>query len=311
MTVFALYKSNTKSEVDDTVLILDANGGTIEGKKSKEYDYLGIRGNNSKAMPIFHYIPKRTGYNFKGWNSKKDGHGKNYDLLPDSYWRNDKEPELKKGSLKDDGKYYKYLTLYANWDPISGGDGIDGPPKEIPTRNESELKGSVIFEEPRDKDYKLDIKKMEIPEGLTDKNVKLVVDINLINGNFEIVEINGIKMRIKIALPEELKGYNQYEIVYIGRNNGIKETLPATVKDGYITFETTHLSKYGIVAKNVSSGEQDTGTNNSSEQENTSTEQEATENPLTGDAIDLYGALLSISSAVMSAFSILNRKKVK
>lgn len=152
---------------------------------------------------------------------------------------------------------------------------------------------------------------MEIPEGLTDKNVKLVVDINLINGNFEIVEINGIKMRIKIALPEELKGYNQYEIVYIGRDNGIKETLPATVKDGYITFETTHLSKYGIVAKNVSSGEQDTGTNNLSEQENTSTEQEATENPLTGDAIDLYGALLSISSAVMSAFSILNRKKVK
>lgn len=146
MTVFALYKSNTKSEVDDTVLILDANGGTIEGEKSKKYDYLATSGS---AMPIFHYIPKRTGYNFRGWNAKKDGYGKNYDLLPKSYWRNDKEPELKKVSLKDDGKYYNYLTLYANWEKTSGGDGIDGPPKEIPTRNESELKGSVLFEEPR------------------------------------------------------------------------------------------------------------------------------------------------------------------
>lgn len=32
----------------------------------------------------------------------------------------------------------------------------------------------------------------------------------------------------------------------------IKERIPATVKDGYIYFETTHLSQYGVVAKNNS-----------------------------------------------------------
>lgn len=309
MTVFALYKRNTKSEVDDTVLILDANGGTIEGEKSKKYDYFATSGS---AMPIFHYIPKRTGYNFRGWNAKKDGYGKNYDLLPKSYWRNDEEPELKKDSLKDDGKYYNYLTLYANWEKTSGGDEIkDGTTKEIFSGSESELKGSVLFEEPKDESYKLDIKKVEIPEGLTDENVKLVVDISVINSNSEIVEINGIKMKVKIALPEDLKGYSQYEVVYIGRDNGIKETLPATVEDGYITFETTHLSRYGIVAKDASSGEQDKGTNISTEQDVDENKQETTENPLTGDTVGLYGTLLSISSVGMGILSILNRKKVK
>ena len=55
-------------------------------------------------------------------------------------------------------------------------------------------------------------------------------------------------VKSKIALPEELKGYKKYEVVYIS-NDEIKETIPATVKDGYIVFETSHLSEYGIIVE--------------------------------------------------------------
>ena len=81
-------------------------------------------------------------------------------------------------------------------------------------------------------------------------DIKYLVDINVLWGR-DIVEINGIKMTIKVELPEELKDYDSYEIVYVS-DKQIKERIPATVKDGYIYFETTHLSQYGIVAKNNS-----------------------------------------------------------
>ena len=54
-------------------------------------------------------------------------------------------------------------------------------------------------------------------------------------------------MKIKIALPEDLKGYSKYEVVYI-LDDEIKETIEAKVENGYIVFETSHLSHYGIVA---------------------------------------------------------------
>lgn len=98
--------------------------------------------------------------------------------------------------------------------------------------------------------YKLDIKEVEVKEDLINKNVKFIADINVLDDASRIVSINGEKMKIRIALPEGLKGYNKYEIVYI-KDGEIKETLPATIEDGYIVFETSHLSQYGIVATNV------------------------------------------------------------
>lgn len=96
---------------------------------------------------------------------------------------------------------------------------------------------------------------------MADKNVKFIADINVLDAN-TVVRISDTKMRIRIALPEELKGYNRYEVVYI-LNDEIKETMPVTVEDGYIVFETSHLSQYGIVATNVS-GTGDTGKGTSS-----------------------------------------------
>ncbi|CCY27370.1 repeat protein [Acholeplasma sp. CAG:878] len=68
----------------------------------------------------------------------------------------------------------------------------------------------------------------------------------MLDGN-NVVKINDTKMKIKILLPDNLKGFNEYKVVYI-LNDEIKETIKAKVEDGYIVFETNHLSQYGIIA---------------------------------------------------------------
>lgn len=243
VTIFALYKAEAYDESAEGngkyTLILDANGGTIDGEFSKKYNYIG---DNSLSMPIFHYVPERKGCKFRGWNSKKDGTGINYKLIDMYGWRRDTEG-FDRDMLMDDGMFYKNLTLYAVWE----GTPIDDTVKEIEAVDG--IKGSITFENEVDAEYKLEIKKMDIPDNLLD-DIKYLVDINVLSGQ-DIVEINGIKMTIKVELPEELKDYDSYEIVYVS-DKQIKERIPATVKDGYIYFETTHLSQYGIVAKNNS-----------------------------------------------------------
>ncbi len=99
----------------------------------------------------------------------------------------------------------------------------------------------------------MDIKPVEFKKELADKNVKFIADINVLDGNNNIVKISDTKMKIKIALPDDLKGYNKYEVAYI-LNGEIKETMPATVENGYIVFETSHLSQYGIIATSTANG---------------------------------------------------------
>lgn len=112
MVIYALYKKTT-FEGTSYVLNLDANGGMIEDEFVKKYDYLGA---DDMAMPVFHYIPQRSGYRFKGWNSKKDGSGKTYQLISSESWRKDNGDDLEKDVLLDNERYYKYVTLYALWE---------------------------------------------------------------------------------------------------------------------------------------------------------------------------------------------------
>ena len=159
-------------------------------------------------------------------------------------------------------------------------------PSSNEIKNDGEVKASIIFDKGISKDYVLDTKKVEVKKELADKNVKYVVDINVLE-NGHIVEINDTKMKIRIALPEDLKGYKKYEVVYI-KDNQIQETIPATIEDGYIVFETTHLSHYGIVAT-----EKSLNTN-------------IIENPKTGDNIALYivtGVLSMIGLAGAGVFA--------
>ena len=106
-----------------------------------------------------------------------------------------------------------------------------------------ETKAKIEFATEVSKDYKLDIKSIEVKKELADKNVKFVADINVLDGNNNVVKISNIKMKIRIALPENLKRYDKYEIVYIS-NGEIKETIPAAVENGYIVFETSVYKGY-------------------------------------------------------------------
>lgn len=293
ITVTATYTQDT-FKGDGIVLILNANGGTIDGKASNKYDYLG-GGNSGTAMSLLPYIPVREGYTFNGWNSKNDGSGKNYKYMYWRLWDKEGATEFEKDTLiKEESGYerYKNITLYASWTKNAG---TTETVKEIESTGET--KANIEFANEVSKNYKLDIQKVEVKTELANKNVKFIADINVLDGE-NIVKINNTKMKIRIALPEELKGYNKYEVVYI-LNGEIKETLPATVEEGYLVFETTHLSEYGVIAQNVENGGGQTNTSNNEEKIN---------NPKTGDNIGAVIALFTIATIGLVA-TIKMRKK--
>lgn len=219
-------------------------------------------------MSLLPYVPVREGYTFNGWNTKKDGSGKNYKYVYWRFWDNNEETNSKfdKDTLiTEDNGYvrYKNVTLYASWtknNDVPENPGKPEPPtpitppaSETVNKLESEGETNAVIEFPDgiNKDYKLDIREVEVKKELADKNVKFIADINVLDGNNNVVKISDTKMKIKIALPEDLKDYGKYEVVYIS-DGEIKEMIPATVEDGYIVFETTHLSQYGIVATSKS-----------------------------------------------------------
>ena len=274
--ITATYTQDTFNG-DGIVLKLNANGGKIEGKETNSYDYIG-GSNSGTTMSLLPYIPVREGYTFNGWNTKKDGSGENYKYVYWRFWDIDEQTDKefdKDTKIKEENGYerYKNITLYATWI------------KNNEIKSDGDINVSITFDKKFDNEYVLDIKKVEIKKELSDKNVKYLVDINILE-NGEVVKINDTKMQIKIALPEELKGYKKYEVVYI-LNNEIKETIPATVEDGYIVFETTHLSEYGIVAiekiKDI-------------------------ENPKTGDNIGVY--LITSLIAVIGLLTIYRKKQI-
>ena len=240
MTIFALYKKNT-FEGNYLVLALDANGGTIDGQDVEKCDYLSDS-SKSSAMPIFLYVPKRRGYKFTGWHADKEGSSTKYTLMSNQYWRRDEEPGLEKDALMDNGTFYKTVTLYAGWEKDTS---ITKEPMTITSTGD--IQGSVEAELLNDGDYSLDLVQMPITDALAAENVKYLLGINLLDDQ-EIVQINGVTVKVKLALPEELKDYDSYEVVYV-KDGKITERLACTVEDGYVVFNTSHLSEYGIVAK--------------------------------------------------------------
>lgn len=121
--VLATYINNT---FDDKFisLTLNANGGTLDGKESDKYNYIGGR-DSGASMSLLPYVPVRDGYTFNGWNTKKDGSGKNYKYVFWRIWDNDEETnkEFDKDTLiTEESGYerYKNVTLYASWTKASG-----------------------------------------------------------------------------------------------------------------------------------------------------------------------------------------------
>ena len=337
--VLATYTKNTFDN-DGIVLTLNANGGQLNGKESNTYDYVGGR-DSGASMSLLPYVPARDGYTFNGWNTKKDGSGNNYKYVYWRIWDNNKETnkEFDKDTLityESGYERYKNVTLYASWtknnstptnpenpNPTTP---ITPPASETVNKLEStgEINAVIEFPDGINKDYKLDIREVEVKKELADKNIRFITDINVLDGNNNVVKISDTKMKIRIALPEDLNGYDKYEVVYIV-NDEIKETIPATVENGYIVFETSHLSQYGIIATNTGK-EKNNDINNETNNETkklktddnsnqygivgTNTGNETT-SPKTGDNRNmfLWVALLFASGGVFITATAVDRKK--
>lgn len=90
---------------------------------------------------------------------------------------------------------------------------------------------------------------LEIDETLKENNVIALYDISLYDSNMVKKSVKNSLIEISIPLTKDMLDYDEYEIVYIDdKNNITDEKFDSEVKDNYIKFTTTHLSKFGIVA---------------------------------------------------------------
>ena len=320
VAVTATYTKNN-FEGNDRVLVLNANGGTIEGKESNKYDYVG-GANSGTSMSLLPYTPVRDGYTFTGWKAKSDGSGQNCNYIYWRAWDQEYGREFEKDTVLYDLEgyiAYQNLTLYASWaknadtptepdEPVTPSKPTQDTVKEI--QSTGEIKANIEFADGINKDYRLDIQELEVRKELADKNVKFIADINMLDGD-TVVKISDTKMKIRIALPGDLIGYNKYEVVYI-LNDEIKETIPATVEDGYIVFETSHLSQYGIIATNTgtTAGGSETA-NQQTDNNGKATQNTDATSPQTGDNsnIAIWFAVLFVSFGGVVGCTVYGRRR--
>ena len=253
----------------------DGSGITSAEFFNQGYENLITTFESGKEYQYILYFKAKEGYTFTR-DTKLKINGKYY-----NYRVSDWEEETDLDEFQTTWRMYPDLTMT----PTSVEQPTQDTVKEI--KSTGAINGSITFEKEVSKNYTLDIKQVEISKNLSGKNVKYLVDINVLE-NGQVVKINNTKMKIKIALPEDLKGYKKYEVVYI-LDNEIKENIQATVEDGYIVFEASHLSEYGVVATEKI-------LNN-------------TVNPKTGDNI-ITNILVFIGSITsISTITLINRKK--
>ena len=250
----------------------DGSGITSAEFFNKGYDKHITTFESGKEYQYILYFKAKEGYTFTR-DTKLKINGKYY-----NYRVSDWEEETNVDEFQTTWRMYPDLTIT----PTSVEQPTKDSVKEI--KSSSTIKGSIIFEKEVSKNYTLDIKQIEVNNNLSNKNVKYIVDINVLE-NGQVVKISDTKMKIKISLPENLKGYKEYKVVYI-TNDEIKETIPATIEDEYLVFETSHLSHYGIVAT-----EKTSNTN--------------VANPKTSDNIIIY---FIISSVSLTSLIVLKKK---
>jgi len=117
----------------------------------------------------------------------------------------------------------------------------------------------LISQKKVDKKYKLkeeNLKSSRVAQRVTrslnkGKNLVSLYDVSVYNGT-KIVEMKDGKYTIKIKLDEPEKKYENYQIIYVNDNGDIEEYIDGVVENGYVVFETTHLSQYGVIANQVS-----------------------------------------------------------
>ncbi len=83
-----------------------------------------------------------------------------------------------------------------------------------------------------------------------DTNLVSLYDVSVYNGKKEVSMKEG-NYTVKIKLQDSLSDYEDYQIIYINDEGVIEEYIDASIEGDYIVFSTSHLSQYGIVAKDA------------------------------------------------------------
>lgn len=126
--------------------------------------------------------------------------------------------------------------------------------------------------------------------ALENYNYIIAYDISMYSGNSIVSMNNG---SYKISIPMDNK-YKTYKVAYIN-NNKIIETLDGVYENGFVSFNTTHLSEYAVY-----------GTNGNIIEGNEVNEK----NPQTLDKIGIYFIMLSVGVFVsLSSLLILKKSK--
>ncbi len=157
--------------------------------------------------------------------------------------------------------------------------------------NDNEV--SFISSKALDKSYSLKTTLIDKSNVLLDgyKYIK-AYDISMYNGA-TIVPLSNGNYEISIPITEN---YPEYQVAYL-ENDKVVEKLNATVKNGKITFITTHLSEYAIYGKSTENVSNDTikePDNNTNVEENVV--KKPTNNAQTSDNSILYISMFLISA---------------
>lgn len=157
--------------------------------------------------------------------------------------------------------------------------------------NDNEV--SFISSKALDKSYSLKTTLIDKSNVLLDgyKYIK-AYDISMYNGA-TIVPLSNGTYEISISITEN---YPEYQVAYL-ENDKVVEKLNATVKNGKITFITTHLSEYAIYGKSTENVSNDTI---KEPDNNTNVEENVVKKPInnaqTSDNSVFYISMLLISA---------------
>ncbi|MGN1371188.1 MAG: hypothetical protein ACI4XM_02810 [Candidatus Coprovivens sp.] len=130
--------------------------------------------------------------------------------------------------------------------------------KEAEEKNNQLTTDNVILisDKKVNKKYELkeeNLKDQEVANKVSEKIEKDLVsfyDVSVYNGKKQVSMKNG-KYTIKIKLDSDVDKYENYQIIYVNDNGEIEEYIDGYIEEGYIVFETSHLSQYGVIASPI------------------------------------------------------------
>ena len=110
-------------------------------------------------------------------------------------------------------------------------------------------------------------------------------EINIVDGNDEVVPMENGKYTISIPVAEDLRNFKNYKVIYVNEAGEIQETIDAKLVNGKVVFTTTHLSTYGVIGYN-----------------------DPTTNPETSDNIVTYAVILCASIFALGSAVALRKR---